>query len=306
MTTIEQAFEDFHLSNQADGLTAATLRWYQSILAPLVTRFAGRTLSGITTKELREYIVSIRERDVRYKDAPQRPTEAGNLARETIDGHIRAMKRFFSWCAVEYDTPDPTRSIKRPKPSKPQPKAIDQKDFLKLWQSCADNDAGIRDRALLAVLADTGVRLQGLLGMTLTNTSIQDKRALVTEKGNKTRWVYFTNLTARLLFCWLAIRQSPTDSIWVSMTEGTPLTASGVHEMLKRLKERAGVRGRVNPHSFRHNFAREYIRNGGDIVTLAKLLGHSSVETTAAAYALFNDDELQEFHAKHTPLKGLE
>ncbi|MCU0476789.1 MAG: tyrosine-type recombinase/integrase, partial [Anaerolineae bacterium] len=77
---------------------------------------------------------------------------------------------------------------------------------------------------------------------------------------------------------------------------------SGVHQMLKRLKAKAGVSGRVNPHSFRHNFAREYLRNGGEVVTLARLLGHEDVNTTAAFYAVFSKDELQSQHMKFSPI----
>lgn len=70
------------------------------------------------------------------------------------------------------------------------------------------------------------------------------------------------------------------------------------------IKQKAGIRGRVNPHSFRHGFAREYIRAGGDIVTLARLLGHENITTTAAFYAVFSDDELQEFHGRYSPMRG--
>ncbi len=92
----------------------------------------------------------------------------------------------------------------------------------------------------------------------------------------------------------------------MNLDTGAPLTASGVHEMLKRLKKRAKVTGRVNPHSFRHNFAREYIRNGGEVVTLAKILGHSDINVTSSYYAVFDEDELAQFHALHTPMKSLE
>jgi len=65
------------------------------------------------------------------------------------------------------------------------------------------------------------------------------------------------------------------------------------------------VSGRCNPHSFRHNFAREYLRNGGDLATLAKLLGHSNISTTASYYAVFASDELAQFHERYSPLKSL-
>lgn len=75
--------------------------------------------------------------------------------------------------------------------------------------------------------------------------------------------------------------------------------------MIKRLKKRAGIKGRVNPHSFRHGFAVEYIKAGGDVATLAKLLGHRNINTTAAFYALFTQNELSEMHNKFSPLREI-
>jgi integrase/recombinase XerD len=86
------------------------------------------------------------------------------------------------------------------------------------------------------------------------------------------------------------------------MNTGEGLTDSGIALILKRLKKRAGVTGRTNPHAFRHGFAREFILNGGDIVVLSKLLGHNNINTTAAFYAIFTEDELAGMHAKFSPL----
>lgn len=301
---IDQAFEEFTVANRADGLSPATLKWYRSLLTPVIEQFAGCELDAITTKDLRLYVIQVRERDTRYQGAPQRPQQDGALSKESVDGHIRAIKRFFEWCAGEYSIANPAKGIRRPAKTAPEPKAIAESDFVKLFDAVKGSIAGTRDRAMLATLADTGCRLGGLLSMKLPNMDIVGRRILVREKGDKARWVYFTRYTAELLTLWMRVRNSASEALWTStVLKRGPLSQSGVHEILKRLKARAGVTGRVNPHAFRHNFAREYIRSGGDVVTLAKLLGHSSVEVTAAYYAVFADDELQEFHDKHTPMK---
>lgn len=71
------------------------------------------------------------------------------------------------------------------------------------------------------------------------------------------------------------------------------------------MKKRAGVSGRVNPHAFRHNFARAYLQSGGDLVTLTPLLGHVDVNVTAAYYAVFSSDELAAMQEKHSPLLNM-
>ena len=72
--------------------------------------------------------------------------------------------------------------------------------------------------------------------------------------------------------------------------------------MLRRLARKAGITGPVNPHSFRHGFAREYLLSGGDLATLADLLGHSDVQVTWQSYAIFRTSELQAKHDKHSPI----
>jgi site-specific recombinase XerD len=79
-------------------------------------------------------------------------------------------------------------------------------------------------------------------------------------------------------------------------------TAGAVRQMLRRQAKRAGVTGRVNPHSFRHMFACEYLLSGGDLATLADLLGHSSVEVTKTFYAIFTFSGLQHVHSRHSPI----
>lgn len=198
-------------------------------------------------------------------------------------------------------------NIKRPKRREPTPKAVEQHDIVKLFDACGDDGvAGIRDRAMLAILTDTGCRLGGLLSMKMDTLNCVKRRAVVAEKGGRSRTIHFTFYTAQLIQKWLAARDSLSAHVFVNLSTGAPLTVSGVNQVLKRLKVRAGVKGRVNPHSFRHAFARAYIQNGGGISTLAKLLGHSDINTTMMYYAIFTEDELADMHDQFTPMNGLQ
>jgi integrase/recombinase XerD len=83
------------------------------------------------------------------------------------------------------------------------------------------------------------------------------------------------------------------------------LTEDAVGEVLRRLKQRAGVKGPVNPHAFRHGFAREWLRNGGDIAVLSKVLGHADPSTTMRSYAVLRAGELHHFHRQYSPVARL-
>lgn len=110
---------------------------------------------------------------------------------------------------------------------------------------------------------------------------------------------------AQLIRAWLAVRPAQASTLFCGLSNqraATPLSMSGLQMILKRLKAKAGVTGRVNPHSFRHGFAREYLINGGDLATLAQIMGHSDVRVTASFYAIFTHRELQERHQQFSPI----
>lgn len=301
---IQTAKSDFLLACRADGLRPATVTWYTSILRPMVEHFAGFALEDITTKDLRLYIVALQERETRYTEALQKPEQRGGLSRDSIASHVTALHRFWNWCSTEYKIDNPMRNIRRPKRAPKAPKAINPKDLVKLFEATGENEAGSRDRALLAFLADTGARLGGMRSLTIDRLYLEDCKAYLIEKGQKSRLVVYTPMTAALIGAWLGIKPDG-EHVFCHASEGTQLTNSGVNEVLKRLKRRAGVRGRVNPHSFRHNFARQYILNGGNIVFLSQLMGHADINTTIAYYAIFQPDELAEVHKDYSPMRNL-
>lgn len=103
----------------------------------------------------------------------------------------------------------------------------------------------------------------------------------------------------------LALGVRPQQSDFVFVTARGQMTVWGVGQLLRRLKKRAGIKGRVNPHSFRHSFAKRYLNNGGDLATLADILGHTDVMVTKKFYSIFTTDELKRKHKQHTPLLGI-
>ncbi len=190
--TISEALDEFILTCKANGLRQASIKWYASMIKPLLEVWQDKDIATITPHDLRVYIAQQRDRETRYPDGVQKPVQEGGLSDSSIAGHIRALHRFFSWWADETGNLNPMRSIKRVKVPKPKPKAINPKDFVKLFNATLQNKGGIRDKAILAFLADTGARLGGLLSVTLDNLDMTRRRAIVREKGGKERTVYFT------------------------------------------------------------------------------------------------------------------
>lgn len=298
---LSEAIATFMLAKRADGLAGSSLKWYESNLTQFQEAVGNVLVSSITTNDLRQHIVAYQQAQSTYQNSDVRPEALGPPSEATVEARKRALHAFFAWCADEYGMHNPMQGIKR-KRTRPRPKAMSPGDFVKLFNATQDTDTGTRDRALLAFLADTGCRRAGALSLALSDLYMPERRALVYEKQQEARMLHFTAVTKRFLADWLTVRDSDAPTVFVNMKTSEPLGESGLNQMLKRLKERAGVSGRVNPHSMRHQFARQYIMNGGDIGTLARLLGHHDIRTTQQYYAVFTDDELGEMHSRYSPM----
>lgn len=297
---IAEALKEFDIANRADGLAVKTVNWYRWLLdeSPhsLTKWLEADKLEDITTGALRLHIVWLRGRRHSRTNEP--------LSNDTINDYIRALHRFFSWSAVEYGLPNAMARITYPKSRQQTPKAIEMDDLRRMFASCGDDVAGIRNRALMAFLIDTGSRAAGVCGLMVDHLQLDVRKAIVTEKGNKTRGVVYTSRTTDLLEAWLTVRQQHTH-VFYNLQRLKPLTVNGLRQVLAKIAERAEVTGRVNPHAFRHAFAREYIIAGGDLATLAKLMGHNEQSTTTGYYALFTEQEITDKHERFSPMTQL-
>lgn len=286
---ISSAVAEFILHAEAEGLSASTLTWYRSILG----RFADQIsidLRDVTAHEIREYLVRLRRSE--YSES-------------TVSAHTRALHRFWSWAATEYRIENPMRTISYPKMIQPTPRAVDLNDLKRMIEATSEDAVGARDRAMIFFMMDTGARAGGVVGLTVEDVLLDERLALVTEKGNKTRGVVYSTITAAVLATWQDHRLPDVKPYFYSSRTLDHMTSSGLYQVMKRLARRAGVQERFNPHALRHAFAREYIRNGGDLATLSKLLGHRDVSTTVNHYIIFSQAELKSAHDRFSPARRL-
>lgn len=307
---LSEAIEALAVATIADGRSQRTADDYRNKLASLLAALGDRPVDEITVGDLRRFIAELRTRQSRYVATSARPEVPGGLSLASIAGYVRCVKRLFAWLLdEEILTSNPAKRIKTPVVPRGEPKAYDRADFPKLLAATAGDDpVAIRDRAVLLFLADTGCRVAGLVGLSIDDLDLEGMTAKILEKGNRTRRTIFSEPTRDALRMWLDVRPKVEHNrLWANLgRRGSPwLTDEGVRQILKRLKAKAGVTGPVNPHAFRHGFAREYLINGGDLGTLADLLGHSDVQVTWKHYAIFRTSELAAKHDQHSPIAQL-
>lgn len=269
------------LEEQAGVLAPSTITWYRQRfewLSPL----HDKPLAAITPGELRALWQKL----------------ARGMSPYTGYMIVVAWRRLFNWCVQRgHLTRSPAAQLKKPPLPDEPPKAIRRRDMLKMLDASQANSD--RDYALLCLLIDTGARVDGLATLRLGDLDLDRRRAVVHEKGlgghRRSRTIHMKRRTVEAIRAWLRVRDLAGKTVF-------GLGHSGIAQMLQRTAQRAAVRGRVNPHAFRHAFARELLDAGADLATVSQLMGHRSIEVTARFYARWSDAELHRKHEKYSPL----
>lgn len=148
-----------------------------------------------------------------------------------------------------------------------------------------------RNRALLLVLLDTGLRASELSGLQRDDIDLVNRCLKVLGKSNKERLLPFSPRTGSALFRYLAGSEG----------KPFPFTRKSLAHLVQRIGKRAGIS--ANPHRFGHTFAIMYLRNGGDPYTLQEILGHSSMEMVQRYIALAQED-IDAAHRRASPVEG--
>ncbi len=181
-------------------------------------------------------------------------------------------------------------------------------DYTARWRTmdtASERHTARRDRLILKVLVDTGIRAQELCDILIKHVSLAQKSIIIPHgKGDKFRVVHFGSRTSKLLWEDLDDRKAsmkPTDYLFaVDDEHHRPLSRDSLRRLVQRLGERAGV-ANVHPHRFRHTFATEYLRNGGQMLALKDLLGQSDCEMVEH-YAHFVQADVKRDHQSASPV----
>jgi len=208
----------------------------------------------------------------------------------------RALRAFLKWCIRQnylMESPLTFRPPKLPDIIKP---AFSDDELKKIVNAC-QGSLKLRNKAIVLVLIDTGIRRDELAHIKIININLDARLVSVTGKGRKQRLIPITPTTLRAIWQYLKERKNPSEYLWLS-EEGRPLTGDGVGQMLQGLMGKAGISGhKTSCHVFRHTFANNFLDNGGDPLDLQYLLGHASLKMV---------EQYSRAHKQRRALKALE
>lgn len=287
---IQRAIDYFLTAKGADGLSERTTDDYAAKLYGFVRASGVEQASDITTQAVREYIASLLLRK-----------KMGELSSATVAAQVRPLKVF---CRFLYHEEPPLLAIdpfRKGGASVPSVEGklhdtIPDADFRAMLATCDPNDPeGRRNHAILCFLFDTGVRVGELCNIKHADLDLKGRSCVVFGKGRRQRTVFFSGITAKSLSRYIVRmprRYRHEEWLWTSVRRnvGGRITENGIGQMLRRAKADSGVTCRVNPHTFRHTFATNYLRAGGDLNSLMRLMGHADLSILQTYLNLVNDD----------------
>ena len=287
----ETAIQRFIVWRKAEGISKRTLNGYESNLKTFFKRYP-----LAWPDKCREFVLQHLSQE--------------EISPSTYNNRLKTFRPFFNFTITEgILTTSPIANIKYRRGEAPRIVDHTMEDVLKLFKVIgSETFAQLRDSTLFLFSFDTGIRPSEALELLPNDLDVELLKATIPPMYAKTRIgrrIFYSDKTALLINKLLSVR--PLE--WKNSTQlfcnsyGNKMNTHTWGVQLRRYTKKAGL-NRFSPYDLRHQFAIEYLRNGGDVFTLQKLLGHSTLSMTERYLALSNDD-IQRVHAKVSPVSAL-
>lgn len=197
--------------------------------------------------------------------------------------YAKSIKAFFNWLvkieAIEHSPARNAIKAKRLPSYVSRDKAISEEELAYILTYTQFRP---RDDALVKLLRDSGCRIGGAAGLKVSDIDFENKRAKVTEKGDKTRLIAFETETAVALRKWILMRK-PGAGPYVFTRDGKPIQSANLAQVISRMAERLGLRS-LGPHHFRHRKGHQLADAKVAPSIAATALGHASPMITLEHY----------------------
>ena len=299
--TFYQVMVGYILAIEARHLSPHTIEDYKNTFKKFMP-FIGKDtpFEEITSKKVEEFLAT-------FKD----------VTNTTLLHYYAALAAMWSWAVKEEIVPrNIVHILTPPKPEQREILPFTEAEFKALLAVAARSKAyerpgkrksdhatihPERTRAILLMLLDTGLLVSELTNLKLFQVDHRNQRVQVMGKGALERSVPYSPRTAQALWRYLTTRSKaePSEPLFTTYNN-RKIDSTQLAKSLKVLGEKASVQN-VHPHRFRHTFAIQYLRNGGDPYTLQKLLGHSTLDMVKRYLALAQID-IDKAHKRASPV----
>lgn len=298
LSALEHAFvTDLEAQNRTPG----TIEHYRTRLRHLREQIGDQAVASIRADMLRRFLLAV-------KRAPH-GRRGGPISDRYVEQHRKTLARFFGWCVeAGHLRSSPAEQLRAWRVDERELTVLRPDQVAQLLAAVPATFEGERDRAILSTLYGTGVRRRELVEISLGDVDLDASVVHVRRKVRRWRSVplgpaltavlrrYREEVRPRVLF-------GDSERLFVDAA-ARALRPNALNQMLRKLALRAGIRGQVSPHVFRHSFATEYLRNGGDRKALKVILDHTT-DAMLDRYVHFVEADVQRDHAAASPFERL-
>lgn len=241
----------------------------------------------------------------------------------TQNYHLIALRAFLKYLTKQDVKTLAPEKIELPKNPGRQVEFLEPDELQRLFDAAKkepDELQRLRDYAILETLFSTGLRVSELAGLRRDSININRGEFTVRGKGDKLRIVFLSPAAAEAIKKYLAKRKDNNKALFVShstvgntiekeiasqslnpkskiLNQADGLTPRSIQRIIKKYCRLSGIIKKVSPHTLRHSFATDLLRNGADIRSVQSMLGHSSI-TTTQIYTHVTNEGLREVHKK--------
>ncbi|KKR36603.1 MAG: Tyrosine recombinase XerC [Candidatus Yanofskybacteria bacterium GW2011_GWE1_40_10] len=259
-------------------------------------------VEDISEETIRQYRLHLN----RLRDHDNQP-----LKRITQNYHIIALRNFLKYLAKRSIKCVPAEKIELGKQEDREVTFLEPEELKRFLESPGDkNLRALRDRAVLTILFSTGMRVSELCSLDRNKIDVNRGELSIVGKGSKIRVVFLSDDAKENIKEFIAKRSDVDEALFIRIPKNGKfgkeddlrLTPRSIQRIVKKYAIKSGIMGKnISPHTLRHSYATDLLRNGADIRSVQAMLGHSSVSTTQI-YTHVTDKHLKEvhqnFHAK--------
>lgn len=264
-TTLKDWAAQFIRAKQAERLSRFSIAFYRQQLGHFLAFAEGQHIDQVeqvTPDKIRAFLLA---------------HEAGHNP-GGVHAAFRTLRAFLLWFEQETEPDDwrnPIRRVKAPKVPEELQDPVPLADVESMARACTHDYHGIRDRAIILVLLDTGVRARELVAISLVDADLVTGEITIRQgKGRKPRVVFIGKRTRRAVRSWLNQRGNLPGALFTTQ-EGERMTYSGLRKIILRRAELAGIDAPAL-HDFRRAFTLAQLRAHVDILSISRMLGHTS------------------------------
>lgn len=225
------------------------------------------------------------------------------LSNKSIGTILSSLRCFYSYLLDNnYINLNIFKLISNPRLEKKLPSFLSYEEIRIVLDSIdTDNILSIRNKMIIELLYATGIRVSELRNIKIIDIDFNNKSIKVFGKGSKERIVYFGDYAYDAIKLYLDNRELKSEYLILN-NNGKQISVRGIELIIKNVIDKACIKTKVSPHTFRHTFATHMLNNGCPLKSVQELLGHASLSSTEI-YTHITDDYIKSEYLKNMPRK---